>query len=225
MANSKFHHEEIQRGKDLVARLAKIHITVCGCGAIGSNLVENLARQGFTRLRTIDMDRVETHNLNTQIFEETDRGAMKVAACQKKIFRAIGTEIETEDKELKAANIKKFLKGTDLVIDAFDNSASRKLVHEYCRKENISCLAAGLFEDYGEVVWTEYYNVPQDPQGVDVCDYPLTRDIIMLTIPVASEEILSFSLDQVPRKKNWSITLKDLKIQEIKLPIIRTVKA
>ena len=137
MANSKYHHEEIYRGADLVKKLGEKHITVCGCGAIGSNLVENLARQGFTKLRVIDFDRVETHNLNTQIFEEADRGAMKVAACQKRIFKSVGVEIETEDKELKAANIKKFLKGTDLVVDAFDNSASRRLLFDYSNENKL----------------------------------------------------------------------------------------
>jgi molybdopterin/thiamine biosynthesis adenylyltransferase len=215
MANSKFHHEEIHRGKDLVLKLARKHITVCGCGAIGSNLVENLVRQGFTKIRVIDMDRVETHNLNTQIFEESDRGAMKVAACQRKVFKAVGTEIETEDKELKSANIKKFLKGTDLVIDAFDNSASRKLLYDYGKENKIPVLHVGLEASYCEVVWNDAYTVPQDVEG-DVCDYPLTRNIVMASVMMASEEILDFCLADKPRMKNWCFTLNDMKIGQYK---------
>ena len=214
MANSKFHHEEIYRGADLVKKLGAIHITVCGCGALGSNLIESLARQGFSKIRTIDMDRVETHNLGTQIFEQGDCGAMKVAACRNLIFKAVGLEIETFDKELTGANIKKFLKGTDFVVDAFDNSASRKLLYDYCKEQKITCLHCGMADDgvYGEVIWNDKYRIPKDTEG-DVCDYPLARNLVCLVTCVAAEEIIDFCLSSKPRLTNWSITLKDLAVR------------
>ncbi len=46
-------------------RLRQVLVTVCGAGALGANLAENLARQGFTRIRVIDRDRVEERNLST----------------------------------------------------------------------------------------------------------------------------------------------------------------
>ncbi len=211
MANSKFHHEEIYRGADLIKKLGNVHITVCGCGAIGSNLIESLARQGFSKIRTIDMDRIETHNLSTQIFEEGDRGAMKVTACRNLIFKAVGLEIETFDKELTASNIKKFLKGTDLVIDAFDNSAGRQLLQDYCRGQAIQLLHGGLATDYGEIVWDGLYHVPKDADG-DVCDYPLARNLVTMVVSIMCEEIVDFCLSEKPRFKNWAITLKDMKI-------------
>ena len=96
MANSKFHHEEIYRGKNLTEKLAKHSLTVCGAGALGSNLIDNLTRQGFTGIKVIDMDRVEVHNLNTQVYADADVGALKVDALKNKIFRNIGAEIEAE---------------------------------------------------------------------------------------------------------------------------------
>lgn len=39
-------HEELYRGKDLFEKIKTRRIVVCGCGAIGSNLVDNLIRQG-----------------------------------------------------------------------------------------------------------------------------------------------------------------------------------
>jgi tRNA A37 threonylcarbamoyladenosine dehydratase len=208
---TKFHHEEIYRGKDLVKKLSAFQLTVCGCGAIGSNLIESLARQSFSQIRAIDMDRVEQHNLNTQIFEESDVGALKVNAVQKRVFRAVSVEIEAISKELKGGNAKKLLKGSDLVIDGFDNSKSRQLVQDECRARGIPCLHAGLHADYGEVAWDEVYTVPQDNEA-DVCDYPLARNLILLTISMAAEEIVDFCLAKKPRRQNWSITLKDLKI-------------
>jgi molybdopterin/thiamine biosynthesis adenylyltransferase len=211
---SKFHHEEIYRGS-LVA-LSKPLIVVCGAGALGSNFVDNITRQGFTRIRVIDLDRVELQNINTQVYGETDIGALKVGALKNRVFRNVSVELETIDKELTASTADKFLKGADLVVDCFDNSKSRRIVQDTCRAKKIRCLHIGLFESMAETVFDEHYKVPADQVEGDVCDYPLARNIAMLAVIVATEEILDLYLSKKPRLKNWSITLKDLKIQESK---------
>jgi molybdopterin/thiamine biosynthesis adenylyltransferase len=211
MANSIFHHEEIYRGEDLVKRLGEVKIVVCGCGAIGSNLVDTLTRQGCSQIRVIDMDRVDTHNIGTQTYETADVGALKVNAMQNRVYNTVGIEIEAENKELKKGNVKKLLKGADLVIDGFDNRASRLLVQEHCRSAGLVCLHAGLHADYGEVVWDEEYTVPQDAEG-DVCDYPLARNLIAVVVAITAEEVLDFILRPKPRKRSWRFTLGDLKI-------------
>ena len=215
MANSKFHHEEIYRGKDLIKKLSAHRLTVCGAGTLGSNLVDTLTRQGFPNIKVIDMDRVDTHNINTQVYGEKDVGAYKVAALRNRVFANVGTEIQIEQKQMDAGNVKKLLKDSTLVIDAFDNTAARQLVQDECRARKLACLHSGLFEDYGEVIWDEIYTVRKDQATGDVCDYPLARNIAMLTVIVAAEEILDFCLIAKPRRKSWSITLKDLKIREM----------
>ena len=211
----KFHHEEIYRGKDLVDKLKSHSLIICGAGALGSNLLDTLARQGFPNLKVIDKDRVEAHNINTQVYGDMDIGALKVDALKNKIFRHVGVEIESVYKELIPSNVKSLLKNSTLVIDAFDNTVSRQIVQDECRIRKIPCLHAGLFEDYGEVIWDQYYTVPKQVAEGDVCDYPLARNIVMMTVVVAAEEILDFCLSQKPRMKNWSITLKDLKIKQM----------
>lgn len=216
MANSKFHHEEIYRGKDLVKKLQAHRLTVCGAGALGSNLIDTLARQGFPNLKVIDMDRVDVHNINTQVYGEKDVGALKVQALRNRIFSAVGTEIEVVDKELTAANVKKFLKDSTLVLDMFDNTVSRQLVQDECRARKVPCLHSGLYEDYGEVVWDHKpYVVPKQSAEGDVCDYPLARNIAMMVVVVTAEEILDFCLAAKPRQKSWSITLKDLAVRQM----------
>ncbi len=214
MASRKFGHEEGYRGKDLLKMLSAKQVVVCGAGALGSNLVDLLARQGVQKLRVIDFDRVEAHNVNTQLFGDGDVGALKVAALQKRVFRDTAVEVETFDKRLDANNIAKAVKKADLVIDAFDNNAARKLVAEYF-KPNDPVLHGGMYEGYGEVVWNNVYKVPQDaPAGVqDVCDYPLARNLVMLVVTTLAEEALNFLTADKPRVASWSITLKDMKIQ------------
>lgn len=212
MSNDTFSHEKKYRGEDFLTKLKEFNITICGVGALGSNLVDNLSRHGFTKLKIIDMDRVDKSNLSTQIYCENDVGALKVAALKNHVFRAVGVELQEQNKELTGANVKNLLKGSDLVIDVFDNSKSRGLVQTECRERKIPCIHGGLYEDYGEVVWDEKYRVPNDVQG-DVCDYPLARNSILFVVAILSEEVLDFCLSSKPRKGNWSITLKDLAIR------------
>lgn len=37
-------------------------------------------------------------------------------------------------KRLEAGNVEKLLRGSNLVVDTFDNSVSRRLVTEHCQK-------------------------------------------------------------------------------------------
>jgi molybdopterin/thiamine biosynthesis adenylyltransferase len=208
----KFHHEELYRGGDAPAKLANVRVTLCGAGAIGSNVADNLIRQGFRQLRVIDRDRIEEHNISTQIYGETDVGAWKVDILRNHAFRAAGVEIETFNKELSDRTVRKFLKDSDLVIDTFDNSASRRLVTEYCAENSLACLHAGLFADYGEVIWNEQYRVPNDTDQ-DVCDYPLARNLVLLTVAVACETIVRSVLKS--ERSNWSITLGDFAVRPL----------
>src|SRR5919199_4829456 len=119
----KFHHERLYRGADALARLAGVRLVLCGAGALGSHLADNLARQGLGLLRVIDRDRVEEHNVGTQLYGEAEVGAWKVEALRGRLFRAVGVEIEAVAKELTGRNARGLLKGAGLVLDTFDNAA------------------------------------------------------------------------------------------------------
>jgi molybdopterin/thiamine biosynthesis adenylyltransferase len=208
----KFHHESLYRGGEVLARLGAARMTICGAGAIGSNLADNLARHGATKLRVIDFDRVEEHNVSTQIYGECDIGVWKVEALRNRLFRTTGIEIDPIRKELTASNSRQLLKEADLIIDAFDNSAARQLVQESARALGTPCLHVGVNEGYCEVIWDEQYRVPRDVAG-DVCDYPLARNLVMLAITIASETILRMM--GIGERMNWSGTLADLAVRPI----------
>jgi molybdopterin/thiamine biosynthesis adenylyltransferase len=208
----KFHHEQLYRGVDLMNRLAALRVTLCGAGAVGSNLADNLVRQGLSRLRVIDHDRVEEHNVSTQLYGEDEVGTFKAEALRNRLFRAAGVEAEAVRKELTDRNAKQLLRDSDLVIDAFDNTRARQLVQDYCRAEKVSCLHVGLHADYAEVIWDERYRVPRDVGG-DVCDYPLARNLVLLAVTVASEAALRFAATGA--KPDWSATLADLAVLPI----------
>ena len=209
----KYLHEELYRGgAERLARLRDLRVVLCGAGALGSNLADNLARQGFASLRAVDHDRVEEHNVGTQLYGESEVGVWKVEALRNRLFRATGVELDAVRKELTAQNAAALLKGAGLIVDAFDNAASRALVQQAARAAGAPCLHAGLFEDYAEVVWDEHYRVPRDVAG-DVCNYPLARNLVLLAVAITSETVVRFALDG--ERRQWSATLGDFAVREL----------
>lgn len=203
-------HEELYRGKAEMSRLLEARITICGAGALGANLVESLARSGVARLRVIDRDRVEEHNLSTQPYQLDDIGGQKARVLAYTVYRAVGVEVEPIVADLDERNAARLLKNSDLVVDAFDNSKARHAVARFCSEAQVPCLHSGLASGYAEVLWNEVYRVPSDSQD-DICDYPLARNLVTLTVAIASETVLGWLLGGL--RRNWTATLSDLSVQ------------
>src|SRR5262249_22767004 len=147
-----------------------------------------------------------------QLYGESDVGAWKVEVLRQRLFRATGVESEAVRKELSDRTARSLLQDGGLIIDTFDNSASRRLVQEHCRNLQLPCLHVGLNADYGEVIWDERYRVPRDVAG-DVCDYPLARNLVLLVVAVASEVIVRFALTEV--REDYSVTLRDFAVRSL----------
>jgi molybdopterin/thiamine biosynthesis adenylyltransferase len=206
----RFLHDEIYRGAAELAKLAVPRVTICGAGAIGSHLADNLARQNVSRLRVIDRDRVEEHNVNTQLYGVGDVGAWKVEVLRNRLFRAVAVELDAVAKELSERTVRTLLKDSDLVVDTFDNSTARGLVQQHCRQEGHPCLHVGLYSDYCEVIWDQDYRVPRDVEG-DVCEYPLARNLVLLSVAIASESVVRFLLKG--ERLSRCATLADFSVQ------------
>ncbi|MBD1925692.1 ThiF family adenylyltransferase [Trichocoleus sp. FACHB-90] len=207
---SIFFHEQLHRTPALMAQLRDVPVTVCGAGALGANITENLARSGFGKLVTIDRDRIEERNLSTQPYYRSDVGAYKAKILTNTIYRALGVAVDGRSKELTSANVAQLLAGSGIVIDTFDNSTSRQIVKDYCTNANIPCLHVGLASDYAEIIWNEIYRVPS-PANDDVCDYPLARNLVMLAVAVASEVIINFVA--TGNQQSFTVTLGDFAVK------------
>ena len=190
--------------------MARTAVTVCGAGALGANITEGLARIGFERLRVIDRDRVEERNLSTQPYGRADIGARKATILANGLYRALAVEVDGQARELTAANAAKLVKGSDLVIDAFDNSVARAAVGAACRQSDTPCLHVGLAADFAALLWDEVYRVPSAAQD-DVCDYPLARNVALLAATVACE--LAVEQATGGHRRSFTITRGDLQIR------------
>lgn len=203
-----FYHEQLYRSGELMRRVREQFVTVCGAGALGANLTESLARSGFARLRVIDRDRIEERNLSTQPFYRSDIGAHKAKILANSLYRALGVQVEARAEELTKRNARRLLGG--LVIDAFDNSASRDAVKAACEEARLGCLHVGLADAYAEVIWNESYRVPSAAQD-DICDYPLARNLVTLTVAVACEVITRYVAEG--KCESFTVTLNDFAVR------------
>ena len=212
-AEEDIHRHEIAfRGKEIFEKRAKSCIVICGAGALGSNAMNILARQGFTNLAVIDKDKVEAHNTANQLFGKGDVGAAKVRACANKMVREVGVRIEPIQKELIESNVIKLFKNASLVVDTFDNFESRKIVKKTTEALNIGCVHAGMSDDgFSEIKWDSYYRVPEiEVEQDDVCEYPLAVNLVHFTVCLLVEVIVKYVDEN--KRVNIDFTLNDLKV-------------
>lgn len=202
-------HERALRGAELIERLGRARVVLCGAGAVGSNLAHQLARQGFARLAVIDRDRVEASNLSTQTYRKADLGAQKAVALRNDVYRIAGIELEAQPVDLTEKNAAKLLADAAVIVDGFDNAASRALVSRTARALNLPCLHVGLAADYAEVLWEPVWTCPSGA-GEDICDYPMARNLIGLATCVAAEVLVRF-LDS-GATASYTITHADLAV-------------
>ena len=194
---------------------AERQVTVCGAGALGANLAETLARMGLRRLRAIDRDRVEPHNLSTQPWTQQDVGVPKVRALANALYRPVGARLAPRHVELVPGNAARLLAGSAVVVDAFDNLPARTAVAAACRQLRVPCLHLALGDggDYSCGLWDEAYPETNDhtPRaGADRCDYPLTRPLALLVAAAGAEALVCHLLDG--SRRGFDLTLRDLRL-------------
>lgn len=208
-----FLHE--QRYRDMASIKERL-VTICGAGALGSNLAESLARMGFRRLRVIDRDQVATHNLSTQPWTQQDIRAAKVHVLAAALSRAVALRIESLHTELTPNNAMALLRGSEVVVDAFDNVPSRAAVTRAAVEAGCACLhiALGAEGDYGCGLWDGAYWEGQvsdvSASAMAPCDYPLARPLALMVAAAAAETLAVFLSTGV--RRGFEVTLRDLRV-------------
>lgn len=197
-------HEETYRNKSL-KELTNKQFVIFGAGALGGNLALNLSDLGCSNITIIDKDRVEDSNRSTQPYGIKHIGIPKTTAIAAIIYTKNGEKTTAIKEEVTIKNVKKFFIKNALHIDCFDNSLSRKILFDYAQENKFELLHAGLYGSYGEVKWNSVYVVPQDTKGLDVCEYPLSKTAINITVALLQESIIKYTLDS--EKCNYIISV------------------
>lgn len=132
--------------KEKFSLLQSKKVLLIGVGGVGQTVATNLITNGIKHLTIVDFDIVELSNLNRQILlKEEDNGKEKVQIVlnelKKKNSEAL---ISALNLKVDERNIDRFVKGTDIVIDAVDNWKTKLIIAASCKKNHVPLLHIGV---------------------------------------------------------------------------------
>lgn len=134
-------------------RLSQARILVAGSGALGNEVLKNLALVGIGHLLIVDFDHVELTNLSRSVlFHEGDIGFPKASTAARALerlnpeisARAIDGDLETD---LGLGEIRDY----DLVLGCLDSVYARWVLNRACQKAGRPWIDAGINSSIGEV--------------------------------------------------------------------------
>lgn len=174
-------------GDAAVDKLQSQKVFVVGSGAIGCEILKNLAVLGVGtgrgRIHVTDMDTIEKSNLSRQfLFRDGDIGKFKSAAAHEAIMR-FSRNIKIESHSAKVGDVNQgpfdddfWAKQVDIVLNALDNVEARLYMDAQCVANQKALVDSGTLGPKGncQVVvphLSESYASSADPpeQAIPVC--------------------------------------------------------
>jgi adenylyltransferase/sulfurtransferase len=137
-------------------RLLASRALVVGCGALGSVIINTLARAGVGRLRIVDRDFLELNNLQRQVLYDEDdvaAGLPKAIAAKNRLTQ-INSQIEIDAivADVDHTNIERLLAGVDCLVDGTDNFETRFLLNDAAVKLGIPWVYGGCLGAEGQTL-------------------------------------------------------------------------
>lgn len=120
-----------QIGRAGQKRLKKASVVIAGAGGLGSPIAMYLAAAGVGHLKLIECDTVETSNLNRQLLHwQKDVGSPKSESALDKLTQLNpDIQVEVRSTKIDARNASELVAGSNAVVDALDNQATRYIVN------------------------------------------------------------------------------------------------
>lgn len=189
-------------------------INIYGLGAIGSNLLVQLAKQyPDVEFIGIDFDEVEERNIKTQAYFLEHVGMRKAQAMKVVLSRYLRKPKYTPVVMKVTAGYPRPVNHPEtLCIDCFDNAASRQLLRVYDatgKGFDVDYLHLGFSPQYtAEFMWNKNYDVPNDtdPRANDICSMPDATSFIQYVVSLAGIEISRWI--QTKEKRDFLVTGK-----------------
>lgn len=206
---------------DIKQKLSDINYNMVGCGAIGCELLKNMAMIGCAKnkgkLKITDPDHIEKSNLSRQFLfrhKHVGMSKAKVASMMVKEFENIN--IETFENKLTPEDndfTEKFFKDSNIIFNALDNLNARKYVDSIAFKNNLPLFESGTMGLKGNTqpvipFLTETYSDSIDAPDEDsfpVCTIKNFPNMIQHTIHWARDNFEIFN--RAPN--NVNMYLKD----------------
>jgi adenylyltransferase/sulfurtransferase len=140
-------------GEEGQKKLGNSSVVIIGCGALGTIIATSLVRAGVGKIRIVDRDFIEYHNLQRQVlFDEEDiKAELPKAIAAEQHLKKVNSSIEIEGvvADVNYTNIEKLITGADLVLDALDNLETRFLINDVALKHSIPWIYGAVISSQG----------------------------------------------------------------------------
>lgn len=120
-------------------KLKKARVMVVGAGALGNEILKNLALLGIGNIFLVDFDTISNSNLSRSVlYRERDEGKEKVHVAAKRIKDLNpGINIQSFNGDVSYDLGLGLFRRMDVVIGGLDNREARLAVNRYCWKVNV----------------------------------------------------------------------------------------
>ena len=129
-------------------RLRDAKVMVVGCGALGNEVLKNLALSGVGHIVCVDFDRVETGNLTRSVlFRQTDAdaGRLKVDVVKERLLEINpDMDIRTLDADIVHDVGLGIIRRMDVVVSCVDNRWARFMINRHCTRMNRPWVDGGI---------------------------------------------------------------------------------
>src|SRR5688572_5600135 len=169
-------------------------IVFCGVGALGSNAVV-LCRNLDVTLALVDFDRVESKNCLSQAFVKNSIGKNKAEALKLQLSSFWGVKAEAFGVRVTEDNVATLCGSADLVVDAFDNAKSRRLLSTWAKRATKPLVHAAVSADgtFGLVRWDERFVADEEgAPGQATCEGGEHLPLIALVSTTLARSIQDF---------------------------------
>ena len=162
-------------------RFKDAKITVIGCGGIGGETIEMLARMGIGNLVLVDKDAFDLSNLNRQTLASLSDLSLDKSSVAAEKVRLINPYVNVDifNEHVDQENIDKIIGDSDIVIDALDNVLTRVIVSRKAKEKGIPYIHGAIHGTQGQITvflpntksYEEMFNLPS-------IDKELTEEVI-----------------------------------------------
>ena len=143
-------------------RLLESKVLLLGAGGLGSPAALYLAAAGVGTIGIVDMDVVDSSNLQRQILHNLERVGERKVDSAKKTLTAMNPDVNvvTYDVRLGAANVLEIIDSYDLIVDGTDNFPTRYLVNDASLVKRIPVVHGSIFRFEGQATVFYPYEGP-----------------------------------------------------------------
>ena len=192
-------------------RLLRARVAVIGCGGLGGSVAAQLARIGIGRLRLVDPDCFEEHNLNRQQFATVASLGRPKTETARTVIRSINPAVIVEAivRPFSEADIE----AVDIVLDGLDDAGKRLELAAYCNKLSRPLVHGAVREWHGQtgiatsrnrLMATLYPNVREGSASKPPVNVLAPTVTLIAAIQAAETCKLILGLDS-PLKRSWML--------------------